>query len=212
MRNSPSKLALSAALAFAITFTFSCSSPDDDNGGGGSSSGGNVPSVIVGSLSYQGKTYKTVKIGTQTWMAENLNYEVSGSLCYENDPAYCNEYGRLYDWETAKTVCPSGWHLPGKFDWDKLVNYVESNSCSAYELGCVDEHLKATSGWKNGDNGTDTYSFAALPSGFYSYSGDNFLGIGNSGGWWIATENEIFAVSFVFYSRSDFFSVRCIQN
>ena len=66
-----------------------------------------------------GKTYKTVKIGNQVWMAENLNYDAgSGSWCYED----CSQYGRLYNWETAKGVAPQGWHLPSKSEFETLLN------------------------------------------------------------------------------------------
>jgi len=60
------------------------------------------------------KTYKTAKIGEQVWLAENLNYAAQNAKCYEDEPENCTKYGRMYDWQTAMTACPSGWHLPSQ--------------------------------------------------------------------------------------------------
>jgi uncharacterized protein (TIGR02145 family) len=118
-------------------------------------------------------------------MAENLNYNASGSKCYDNQDSYCDTYGRLYNWETAKTACPSGWHLPSDDEWDVLVNSVGGSSTTG-------RHLKATSGWysdgySNG-NGLDSFGFSALPGG-YGDSG-SFRNVGNVGSWWSSTEYD----------------------
>jgi len=170
-----------------------------------------------------GQKYKTVKIGNQVWMAENLNYQTErGSWCYKNHTDSCAKYGRLYDWNTAKTVSPAGWKLPDRDDWRKLVS-------TAGGLEIAGKKLKSKSGWNNrGDgssgNGTDDFGFSALP-GVNRDSDGSFYDAGSNGFWWTATEcrNRDFAYYWrVHYSseygyednyyKSDGFSVRCVKN
>ncbi|MDR0516436.1 MAG: fibrobacter succinogenes major paralogous domain-containing protein [Fibromonadaceae bacterium] len=167
-----------------------------------------------------GKTYKTVKIGEQVWMAENLNYHGEGSVCHDNNPANCNKYGRFYRWETAIKSCPSGWHLPSNADWDKLCRYVngDKGTESFYYSNTVGKYLKATSGWNRGGNGEDKFGFSALPVGS-CYEGDEFLFIGFSSYWWSSSEYGYWHMNYdyesVGYGSSDelnLYSVRCIKN
>ena len=167
-----------------------------------------------GSLLYEDQTYKTVVIGTQTWMAENLNYNASDSKCYGDNSGgdsqnMCGTYGRLYNWATALTVCPAGWHLPTRAEWNVL--------------GDDARKLKATSGWNNNGNGTDDYGFSALPGGLGT-SVDSFDDVGYYGFWWSASEygsNGAFYRDMIShydyagwnsYSKSILFSVRCVQD
>jgi uncharacterized protein (TIGR02145 family) len=124
-----------------------------------------------------GKTYKTVKIGEQVWMAENLNYNANGGECYGKVPANCGKYGRLYNWETAKAVCPEGWNLPTETGWRELEHFAGGNEVAG-------KKLKAKRGWGDSGNGTDNYGFSALPSSPGYGSGD----VGYYGRWWSATE------------------------
>ena len=174
---------------------------------------------------YSGKgnnisSYKTVRIGDQTWMAENLNYVVEGSKCYSNSSANCDEYGSLYNWATAmnlpsscnsnicssqiqsphRGICPSGYHIPSQAEWNTLSSYVQSTSDCR---GCNAKLLKATSGWNNkyfgggSGNGTDEYGFSALPGG-RDYSDGSFIFVGDYGYWWSASEYDR---SFAYYQN-----------
>jgi len=132
--------------------------------------------------------YKSVKIGKQIWMAENLAYNAPGSRCYEDDIIYCYMYGRLYDWKTAMKACPKGWHLPTKKEWDELYRFIgDTNGQSG--KGTAGKYLKATSRCDNNGNGTDNFGFSALPGGFIHFDeGSEYVGIG--GWWWTATEYD----------------------
>ena len=193
---------VAACVSLALAFTFSCSSDDDSDsppapvqlsssGGGSSSSDGAQAGISYGVLSYEGKDYKTVKIGNQTWMAENMNCEVNGSACYDDEPANCDDYGRLYTWDAAISVCPIGWHLPSDDDWNELMDEVGGTSVAG-------TMLKKTSGWDDEDGdyipGTDEHGFSALPGGVGSSDGD-FGYAGVSGLWWSSSDNEDDAAS-----------------
>jgi uncharacterized protein (TIGR02145 family) len=124
-----------------------------------------------------GKIYVYVDIGGQIWMAENLNYNEGGnSKCYQNQDSYCDIYGRMYDWDTAISACPTNWHLPSYDEWIVLSDYLGGSSTEG-------RHLNATRGWNGNRNGLDTYGFAALPGGMMSSSGDGGM-VGNYGYWW----------------------------
>ncbi len=122
-----------------------------------------------------GQKYKWVKIGNQIWMAENLNYN-SG----RGSGKYGLIYGRIYDWETAKKVCPSGWHLPSDNEWKQLeetlgmpVSELNKEASFDRETGQVGLKLKSKSGWRLGmgkrnGNGIDLVGFNALPGGHYN--------------------------------------------
>ena len=123
-----------------------------------------------------GKTYKTVVIGKQTWMAENLNFETRFSYCYENKDENCTKYGRLYKWEFAMEACPAGWGVPSLEEFQVLVAAVGG-------LPMAGKVLKSTEGWKDGGNGTDEYGFSALPAG-YMYDDTTFFYMGEMTNFW----------------------------
>jgi len=239
MKNVKFKL-FSAGVVLAMVFTLSCSS-DDGGGGGSSSSVESGSSSSVGGGNTCSANFNIVVIGSQTWMAENLNCNVEGSKCYDDDPDNCEKYGRLYYWATAmnlasscnfstclsliqithRGVCPDGWHIPSDAEWNALENVVGGSSTAGTKL-------KANSGWNshNGanSNGTNDYGFSALPGGYGNSSG-SFYDVGYHGNWWSATESS---ASNAYYRsmdydhsdvnrynyriKSELFSVRCVQD
>jgi len=164
--------------------------------------------VVMGTMTDErdGQTYKTVEIGTQTWMAENLNYESADSYCYNRKTSNCSKYGRLYTWSAAmdsegkwtangwscgywvvcsptypvRGVCPEGWHLPDTTEWNALFTAVGG-------ISMAEEMLKSTSGWPSDRIGTDAYSFSALPAGYYNGE-STYKNEGSHGYFWSSTE------------------------
>ena len=133
-----------------------------------------------------GEVYHQVTIGSQTWMADNLRYNSPGSWVNPNNPS--STYGRLYDWVTAQTACPNGWHLPSDAEWTTLEISLGLNSSDAASTGFRGTHeasIKSTTGWGSG-NGTNISGFNALPAGEY-YLG-SFIGLNDYTAFWSSTE------------------------
>jgi len=171
-----------------------------------------------------GKVYKTVKIGNQIWMAENLAYEPSSGnyWAYDNDNSNVETYGYLYDWETACDVCPDGWHLPTDAEWTELTDYLGENAGG--KLKATGTIEAGTGLWDAPNTGaTNETGFTALPGGYRDTNG-TFLSIGYSGFWWSATESYTNNAWYrgMRYDDSDVnglhldkelgFSVRCLRD
>jgi uncharacterized protein (TIGR02145 family) len=131
-------------------------------------------SVVKGTMTdpRDGKKYKTVTIGDQIWMAENMVFKVGDSPCFQDKEKNCRKYGRYYDWKSAMKACPSGWRLPSKDDFDKLVVSVISEPLEAdsWRLRQAKERiliqmLNSKKGWYKNGNGLDLYGFSAVPAG-----------------------------------------------
>jgi uncharacterized protein (TIGR02145 family) len=128
------------------------------------------------------KRYKVVKIGTQTWFAENLAYKpVSGDFwAYDDNKNNIAKYGYLYFWETAKNVCPAGWHLPSIEEWNTLINFLGGRSKAG-------GRLKAAAGWKSpSQEASNSSGFSALPGGNRAVGG-SFYHLGEDALFWSST-------------------------
>lgn len=220
-------IAKMGAILLALGTVMALSGCGEDSGTSSEVENETSPNVNMGSMvdSRDGQAYKTVQIGKQTWMAENLNYQTSESMCYEDKPENCEKYGRLYDWNEAVTVCPEGWHLPSKEEFEELEKLAGQKAGDIDEAGTV---LKSTTGWKNEDgksgNGINGLGFGALPAGYYDSGYGRFDSEGNFAGFWSSTEynssNAYYLYlgfyrerAYVYHHRKDrAFSVRCVKN
>ena len=156
-----------------------------------------------------GKIYRTIQIGSKNWMADNLNFNITSSWCYENNNSNCLKYGRLYNWETAKKVCPSNWHLPNKEEFETLVQNIKERHLDVYQALII-----------NGSSG-----FSALFGG-YCYDNQSFDGIEEDTHFWSSTFNNGVnggALNLRIYKNTEAtiftssdekcgFSVRCVKD
>jgi len=167
-----------------------------------------------------GKQYKTVKIKTQTWLAENLAFKTnSGCYAYGNNEDNVKTYGYLYNWETAKKVCPSGWHLPSRDEWKTLSTILGGESMAADKL-----KESGNAHWqKPVSQATNESGFTALPGGYRNENGEYWV-IGYNAWWWCSSENDterahhilIYGhtpdLSISYVNKINGFSVRCIKD
>jgi uncharacterized protein (TIGR02145 family) len=188
----------------------------------------------IPTVSYSGKTYNTIQIGTQCWLKENLdvgtmidsmanpsNNGIIEKYCYGNNPANCTTYGGLYQWNEAmqyvttlgtKGICPTGWHIPTNAELYTLDTTVSN-----------DDALKAVGQGTGSDAGTNTSGFSALLAGYRNYYG--YFGLGYYTFFWSSTEYlTAYArgmyldygvdsnVGFNRYYKAYGFSVRCAKD
>ena len=189
-----------------------------------------------------GNTYKTVIIGTQEWMGENLNVEhyrngdtipeaktkeewlkygneKTGCWCYyENDPINGEKYGKLYNWYAVndyRRLAPEGWHVPNDTEWQTLVDTLGGDEVAG-------EKMKSISSWFENGNGTNESGFTAFPGGGRYYG--LFNTIIKYGWFWSATEisSDIAWYRGLYYESSHVYrdfenekaglSVRCVRD
>lgn len=192
--------------------------------------------------SRDGKSYNTVLIGTQCWMADNLNIgtminssinqidnEIIEKYCYDNDLSNCNIYGGLYQWDemmqyvtsnSTQGICPDGWHLPSNADWDELVLFLGSANIAGGKM-----KEQGTTHWNQPNTGANNVSgFTGLPGGYKSYSYSTFLSALYTSFHWTSNEdsNNRAWGRFLHYNSTiasddtsrklNGFSVRCLKD
>ena len=147
-------------------------------------------------------------------------------FCPEGDSRNCKRLGRLYSWAEARSVCPDGWRLPTKEDFEALVAATSKEAAQSSSLSRAGAALKASDGWFKKGNGSDALGFRALPAGYRSADG-KFDGIGGYAYFWSATEDAENRESNAFYlflsfssdaasintfAKEDYRSVRCVSS
>ncbi len=226
------KILLCSILLSAISFS---QTPQAADSGKTTGTGTETPCPGMPTVTYAGKTYNTVLIGSQCWLRENLdvgtmisrrqdqtNDSVIEKYCYNDDTSNCNKYGGLYQWdeamqyttaEGARGICPSGWHIPKYAEYVTLRTAVEENGNA----------LKAIGQGTGTEAGTNASGFSALLAGSHGHIG-NFTSLGFTTRLWSSTANSASgafslylnynAGTILLYNsiKPDAFSVRCLKD
>lgn len=213
-----SRLKSSSSSADEETSDKPSSSSSNDKSPESSSSSSKV-NRVENTVEYDGYTYKTVGIGTQMWMAENLRTTtgIDSSWCFNDEPENCETYGRLYTWAAAmgidekyqsqsalkdgvisdtsynRGICPQGWHIPSDDEWQTLFDFVDASNGIATAGQSLCDPDGAWKGYEQYPM-TDDYGFSAIPGGKYHYAieGNTNVGwkdLGLSMHVWSATES-----------------------
>ena len=182
-----------------------------------------------------GLVYKTIEIGSQTWLAQNMNYDTTG-FCQDDIPLNCEKYGRIYNKNVAIRICPSGWHLPDSSEWRKLIEFAQkyanvenagsvlksqNGGWSAY-LETNDKEkcdLKQTVNCIDG-NGSDELGFSAVPQAEKANTVGGFSNYGHHSSLWMKKPYGHFTIYFSNYfglgssgtGANYLHSVRCIKD
>jgi uncharacterized protein (TIGR02145 family) len=171
-----------------------------------------------------GNIYKTVTIGSQVWLTENLRTTRAKDgtkltyFYYNFDASNINKYGFLYTKPAAEKACPCDWHLPTRDEWLELIEYIG-------EAGFIEKEgkaLKANYGWGNNYNGNDDFGFSALPGGLRTAGQwPSFEDAGKIASWWTDfasfqmhynSSEVLFVNSFIGGIENTGLSVRCVWD
>jgi uncharacterized protein (TIGR02145 family) len=153
------------------------------------------------------KIYKKVKIGSQTWMAQNLNYSITGSCCYEYNNANCVKYGKLYKWEEAQSACPPGWHLPKKEDFEALLVKFTSSGGAASKEFLFSGTPAGTSPLGGYLSNSGYYRNIAQGAYYWTSSVSD-----DASAWCLYIIKDLSKASQFSYSKSCGISIRCLQD
>jgi len=172
--------------------------------------------ATCGCSTFMDGAYEAVQIGTQIWMAKNLNIVTANSWVY---PGVAAEYGRLYTWNAALTACPTGWHLPSDAEWTTLTNYLGGTSVAGGKLKAT-----GTTYWRSPNTGaTNETCFTALAGGNRNLDG-TFGNIGYYGTLWSASAYDATyawgrhlnwgtsVITTSYYGKEAGFCVRCLKD